>query len=450
MDLSNDLISQFVKITNDNSKKKSTESTVYGTVVEDNGTKYVKIDGSDILTPVETTAEIVDGERVTVLMKNHSATVTGNISAPSASANKVNEMEGIITDVEESVSGITGNYASKEAFDALAENLAENYTNTIDMHDAIDDAIEDVEYNIGVTYATKDSVTTLQNGIAQNYVTNEALEDAIEDLVFNIETDADNMFATKSSVEAIQNDLINNYSTNEVIAETYATKEELIPILKDDIVVTELNDIPRNLNGYSVTLNLEADYEGDMVIDQFIGGTLIVNLNEYIIKGVVQCSGKRMNYIFNGPGSVQPEGELTDEMVNTFIFEDCEWSLNNVSIYSDLTNANCNAIECDHSTGDLNMVEMMGDGAFSHFIRARRSNLYLENTSGKCSDILITALDGSIISVNEESTHCETTGETVLDIRRGSLLIPDGFTFVPIEPEPEPEPEPEEPIDPEA
>ena len=37
MDLSSDLISQFVKVTNDNEPKSGSESTVYGTVVDYNG-----------------------------------------------------------------------------------------------------------------------------------------------------------------------------------------------------------------------------------------------------------------------------------------------------------------------------------------------------------------------------------------------------------------------------
>ena len=72
MNLSSDLISQFVKVTND-SKKENNETTVYATVVY-NGKPYVKLDGSDLLTPISTTADVKDGERVTdnivrVLMK---------------------------------------------------------------------------------------------------------------------------------------------------------------------------------------------------------------------------------------------------------------------------------------------------------------------------------------------------------------------------------------------
>lgn len=85
MDLSNDLISKFVKITTDNTKKETKEATLYGTTVEYNGEMFVKIDGSDLLTPVDTTSDIKEDERVTVMIKDHSAVVTGNVTSPSAS-----------------------------------------------------------------------------------------------------------------------------------------------------------------------------------------------------------------------------------------------------------------------------------------------------------------------------------------------------------------------------
>lgn len=83
MALTNDLISQFVKITKDDTKTKG-ETTVYGTLVEHDGSQYVQIDGSDLLTPISQTASAKPGERVTVMIKNHTAIVTGNTSSPSA------------------------------------------------------------------------------------------------------------------------------------------------------------------------------------------------------------------------------------------------------------------------------------------------------------------------------------------------------------------------------
>lgn len=114
MVLSNDLISQFVKATNDDTKAKS-ESTVKGTVVIYNGSKYVKLDGSDLLTPVETTATTKDGDRVTVTIKNHIATVTGNLSDPAASGNKVTEIGNQISEFEI----VIADKVSTKEFDAV-------------------------------------------------------------------------------------------------------------------------------------------------------------------------------------------------------------------------------------------------------------------------------------------------------------------------------------------
>lgn len=123
MALSNDIISQFVKITNDKTEEKK-ETIVYGTVVVSNSTKYVKIDGSDLLTPIMATADATDGDRVTVMIKNHTATITGNVSSPAARSadvkgmgsdyqklsNKIDQFEILVADKvdTEALNAVTG------------------------------------------------------------------------------------------------------------------------------------------------------------------------------------------------------------------------------------------------------------------------------------------------------------------------------------------------------
>ena len=57
MALSNELISQFAKITTEKEETK-TEEVVYGTTVSYNDTVYVKLDGSDRLTPITSTTVV--------------------------------------------------------------------------------------------------------------------------------------------------------------------------------------------------------------------------------------------------------------------------------------------------------------------------------------------------------------------------------------------------------
>ena len=98
MGLSNDLLSQFAKITNDKTNAKK-ESTTYGTAKVVGGVTYVQLDGSDLLTPYSSTADVKDGDRVQVTIKNHNATITGNLSSPSARTDDVQELAGQVTEV---------------------------------------------------------------------------------------------------------------------------------------------------------------------------------------------------------------------------------------------------------------------------------------------------------------------------------------------------------------
>lgn len=105
MDLSNELLMQFAKATKSEDKTKK-ETTVYGTAVKYNGGTYVRFDGSELLTPVITSADFEDNERVSVLLKDHTATVTGNISAPSARNKTVSEVRTDVTKVEEVIADV--------------------------------------------------------------------------------------------------------------------------------------------------------------------------------------------------------------------------------------------------------------------------------------------------------------------------------------------------------
>lgn len=85
------LVSQFAKMLKpDNSKK---ETTVYGTIVQQGTSMFVQLDGSDLLTPISSTVDVLPGERVTALIKNHSVIVNGNITSPAARTGTVVEID---------------------------------------------------------------------------------------------------------------------------------------------------------------------------------------------------------------------------------------------------------------------------------------------------------------------------------------------------------------------
>lgn len=122
MALSSDLISQFVQVTKE--EKTNKETTVYGTIKEYNGGKYVQLDGSELLTPISITADALDGERVTVMIKDHTATVTGNLSSPSARTDTVKEIDGTVKEIGSKISEFEIIIADKVSVDRLEAEIA--------------------------------------------------------------------------------------------------------------------------------------------------------------------------------------------------------------------------------------------------------------------------------------------------------------------------------------
>ena len=156
MDLSNKMVSEFVKVTKDTPKAPNTSA--YGKVVIYDDNKYVQLDGSDLLTPADTTVHVKDGERVTVSINGHNATINGNLSDISASNGdlmqfKVNTdgmfltlrdefdtkmsdfkitTDGMFLEVKESISGID---AKLTEFKVTSDGMFVNVQNNINAID---------------------------------------------------------------------------------------------------------------------------------------------------------------------------------------------------------------------------------------------------------------------------------------------------------------------------
>lgn len=80
--LPENLVKEFVKITNDDKKEKK-ETFLYGTVHIADNHMDVLLDGAQTSTPCTTTVTVEDGDRVLVMLKNREAVITANISNPS-------------------------------------------------------------------------------------------------------------------------------------------------------------------------------------------------------------------------------------------------------------------------------------------------------------------------------------------------------------------------------
>lgn len=163
MGLSSDLISQFVKVTNDKKETKR-ETTTYGTIVKNDSSTYVKLDGSDLSTPVVSTAFVNNGDRVTVMIKNHTAIVTGNISSPSANNTAVTKAVNQISEFE-TLMAYKVNTKELAAAKATIESLKAKITDTNVLKAATAD-IESLQTKFAdLEYVNADDVTALNADI---------------------------------------------------------------------------------------------------------------------------------------------------------------------------------------------------------------------------------------------------------------------------------------------
>lgn len=127
MGLSTDLISQFVKATKDDTAKKR-ETTAYGTIViTDTGEPRVKLDGSDYETPVSSTVDISNGDRVVVMVKNHKATVTGNLTDPSAKRSDIVTFDTVLAG-KASVEDLIAERGRIDTLETVSANVREKLT----------------------------------------------------------------------------------------------------------------------------------------------------------------------------------------------------------------------------------------------------------------------------------------------------------------------------------
>ena len=213
MGLSNDLLSQFAKITKDEKQTKK-ETTVYGTTVENNGKTYVKIDGSDLLTPASTTINTKNGERVTVMLKNHTATITGNVSSPSARLIDINEIN------EETISELNTILANKA--DVANLNVEKARIDTLVTDNAT------IKEKLTASEAEIDSLQSSNLNITERLTANEAEIDYLKSHSLDTET-AGITYATITELDTLDADInmleanyadFKNTTTNTLTAHT--------------------------------------------------------------------------------------------------------------------------------------------------------------------------------------------------------------------------------------
>ena len=337
MALSNDLIQQFVKATKDDTKPKS-ETTAFGTVVYD-GKPYVKLDGSDLLTPVTTTVNVKDGERVTVTIKDHTATVTGNVSSPAARTGDVQEVADQVTEFEiilarkittdelEATNALIQNLRAAlakitdlEAVFAKVENLEAVFANveklTANDITAIMAYIETLKADVGefTDVSTEDleavnaAITNLKAYVGEfTYLSTEVLDAVKADIT---KIDVQTMTVKEASMKYANIDFAN---IGEAAIEEFYAKSGIINsfIAEEGVVVKEL---------VGVTINGDLIKAGTLMADKLVvrgsdGNYYKINTNFDDLEGITPVEEDTIHGSTIAANSIAAEKIRVDDIV---------------------------------------------------------------------------------------------------------------------------------------
>ena len=252
MALSNDLISQFVKATQDKVQTNK-ESTAYGKIVINDQGTYVQLDGSDLLTPITSTTVVNDGDRVIVTIKNHTAIVTGDLTTPAASDKEVKEVgsrldqfqqiyaeKAVVAELEAEIARIDKLRVEELAATNLKVETLEGKVADIDKINAEVASIKELK-------ADKADVTTLSADIAEfKDTTTENLE-AIDAFINNLDAtyvSADELEATNAEITNLKANTLNIDTADARYAnidELNATNAEINTLKTNKLDATEAN-----------------------------------------------------------------------------------------------------------------------------------------------------------------------------------------------------------------
>lgn len=274
MGLPIDVINQFCEtvVVKEN---RPTESTVMGTTVKYNGAICVKIDGSDQITPVASTSVVEENQRVQVLIKNHQATITGNLSDPSASGTTVKAHGNKITEMDILIAG-------KVDTGELNAQIAR-----------IDTLVSDnITINNNLTAANA-SINNLQ---ADNVTINEKLTTA--------KADIDSLKANKIDAEVVEA----NYATIENLE---ATNADIRNLNADYGTFKNLTTDNFNTTNAEIT-NLKAEKANIKDLETKYANIDFANIGEAAIKKLFSESGIIKDLVMQ-------DGNVTGELVGVTI-----------------------------------------------------------------------------------------------------------------------------------
>lgn len=233
MDLSRQLLKDFADVT----RGVEREQTQYlrGTIKGSGEAKYVRIDGSESLTPISEVVDVKEGDRVLVTIENHEATILGNLTKP-PSAYKEQEAIDKAEDAQESAEDASNKAENAQTLAKSASDKADaatlDATNaSASANKAKQDAAEaltaagnastkaDEAKNLATTAGQNAATAREEAALAQNAATAAQGEvTRIEGVVTGVKGDID------TALKEVADQAADLQATKETLEVTYAKK----------------------------------------------------------------------------------------------------------------------------------------------------------------------------------------------------------------------------------
>lgn len=379
MALSKDVMSQFAKAMVP--KQESKEATLNATYKKIDGKEYVQLDGSDILTPVTSSVVAETDDRVKVIIKNHTATVIGNITSPSARNKDLNTLKDTVDE--------NGNTIKRMDTVIQQQQTSINQIDTkINQHDVLINQHDTVINQHGDTISSINNTLILQGNA--------------------IEANNNSIIAQGNEIEAINN----------------TVKEQGDSIVSiNNTIVQQGNDIKLNANKIEAQGNT-INQQGNKITE--IDNTIVAQGNTIDAHGTQLTTHGSQITILNS-GFVIKDGVLTglskivlnDLETNTLKAGYAKIDFSNIGIaaieklFTDSGIIKDLIVDEGHITGELVGVTIKGD--------------LIEGNTIKADKLVIKGSDGLYykLNTNGETVESEQTTENSLD---GSIITAKSIT----------------------
>lgn len=281
MALTTDIKKAFAKAVQESVTPKKEQTFLNGTIVKTDGASYVKIDGSDRLTPVKTTSAFKNDDRVTVMIKDHSVVVTGNYSDPSN--------QSAIDDISASIDKygtLIADKASIQDLEAVNANIENLSADNVTIHNKL------TAYDADITNLKAQNVTITGNLTANKADIDNLKANKLDVQVANAKfATIENLDATNANIHNLTVDFGNfkNLTTDKITANTAnIEKLETDKLSVKDAEIKYANIDFANITEAAVEhLFAQSGIIGDLVVsDGHITGTLVgVTIKGDLIEG---------------------------------------------------------------------------------------------------------------------------------------------------------------------